>query len=210
MRKRLSALSQEQLELLDRLKKARLRLPTSQLQAKLREEERLSDLEHVRDVMSRIPQYVHKVRQLAHKKASLTLRVAALQRCSAELRQALPPRPAPLRKGQYREAAAAAAATATTAAAAAAAAPAADGAGEGGANAWAEGDLEEGAPPFRERGDLAYRVCYRGGVAIRSWPEVSAPSVGKVLECGEGIWATERLGRVGEEEVYVRLRDGRG
>lgn len=31
-----------------------------------------------------------------------------------------------------------------------------------------------------------------------------------VSSAGQGFWATERLGRVGEDMVYVRLRDGRG
>lgn len=26
----------------------------------------------------------------------------------------------------------------------------------------------------------------------------------------QGFWATERLGRLGEDMIYVRLRDGRG
>ncbi|CAM9707009.1 unnamed protein product [Choristocarpus tenellus] len=112
---------------------------------------------------------------------SLALQVEALQRQSAELRQSLPHSHSPFNLENMHQ-----------------------------SQRSSREEEMEGKDPFREQGDLAYKVCYKGGVAIRSRPDVAAPSVGEVLEWGEGIWASERMARIGEEEIYVRLRDGRG
>eukprot|EP00903_Cladosiphon_okamuranus_P010763 g10169.t1 len=64
--------------------------------------------------------------------------------------------------------------------------------------------------PFREQKDMAFVTCYKGGVAIRTAPSVDAPCVGDVLQWNEAFWASERLGRLGEDTIYVKLRDRRG
>eukprot|EP00752_Nemacystus_decipiens_P006779 g6088.t1 len=64
--------------------------------------------------------------------------------------------------------------------------------------------------PFQEKKDMAFVTCYQGGVAIRTAPSVDAPCVGEVLQWNEAFWASERLGRLGEDTIYVKLRDRRG
>ncbi|CAN0177598.1 unnamed protein product [Ascophyllum nodosum] len=63
---------------------------------------------------------------------------------------------------------------------------------------------------FQEQREMAFVVSYPGGVAIRSAPSVEAPCMGDVLHGNEAFWASERLGRLGEDTIYVKLRDGRG
>ncbi|CAM9183438.1 unnamed protein product [Laminaria digitata] len=70
--------------------------------------------------------------------------------------------------------------------------------------------LRSGSMPFQEHRDLAFLVCYQGGVAIRTSPSVDAPCVGEVLQWKEAFSASERLARLGEETIYVKLSDGRG
>ena len=61
--------------------------------------------------------------------------------------------------------------------------------------------------PLREIGLFAFRVAYRGGVAVRRSPALEAPSTGEVLPCGTVFWAEERLCPVGSsgQTVFVRL-----
>ena len=61
--------------------------------------------------------------------------------------------------------------------------------------------------PLREVGTFAYRVVYRGGVAIRRNPMLDSPSTGDILPHGAVFWASERLCPVGStgEIVFVRL-----
>ncbi|CAM9382513.1 unnamed protein product [Scytosiphon promiscuus] len=64
--------------------------------------------------------------------------------------------------------------------------------------------------PFREQKDMAFVTCYQGGIAIRTAPNIDSPLVGEVLQWNEAFWASERLGRLGENTIYVKLKDGRG
>lgn len=49
------------------------------------------------------------------------------------------------------------------------------------------------------QGDMAFVVCYRGGVAIRAAPSVDAPCVGEVVEWDE-VWET-----LIEEIILLRI-----
>jgi hypothetical protein len=62
-------------------------------------------------------------------------------------------------------------------------------------------------PPMREMGNFAYRVVYRGGVAVRSAPALDAPTTGEVLSYGDVFWAEERQCPAGSDgrTIFVRL-----
>ena len=66
-----------------------------------------------------------------------------------------------------------------------------------------------GGAPFRELGAFAYRVCYKGGVSVRSAPDFGAAPTGELLPWGRVLWASERLAHAGGETVFVRLDGAR-
>ena len=72
-------------------------------------------------------------------------------------------------------------------------------------------DVAEAAVPattaYRESGKFAYRVCYRGGIAVRSEANVDATLTGSVIQWNQVFWGVERYAPVGSDVIFVRLEE---
>lgn len=60
---------------------------------------------------------------------------------------------------------------------------------------------------YRESGKFAYRVCYRGGIAVRSEANVDSTLTGSVIRWNQVFWGVERYAPVGSDMIFVRLEE---